>query len=34
MLLHDYVDHWAAQRPDAEFAVQGERRTTWRRPAT
>ncbi len=29
MLLHDYVDRWAAQRPDGEFAVQGERRTTW-----
>ena len=29
MLLHEYVDRWAAQRPDGEFAVQGERRTTW-----
>ena len=29
MLLHDYVDRWAAQRPDGEFAVQGERRATW-----
>ena len=29
MLLHEYVDRWAAQRPTGEFAVQGERRTTW-----
>ena len=29
MLLHDHVDRWAARRPDAEFAVQGGRRTTW-----
>jgi acyl-CoA synthetase (AMP-forming)/AMP-acid ligase II len=29
MLLHEYVDRWAAQRPDGEFAVQGDRRTTW-----
>jgi acyl-CoA synthetase (AMP-forming)/AMP-acid ligase II len=29
MLLHEYVDRWAAQRPDGEFALQGERRTTW-----
>ena len=29
MHLHDYVDRWAAQRPHGEFAVQGERRTTW-----
>ena len=28
-LLHDHLDHWVARRPDAEFAVQGERRTTW-----
>src|SRR4051794_41397535 len=31
MLLHDYVDRWAAQRPDGEFAVQGERRMSWAR---
>jgi acyl-CoA synthetase (AMP-forming)/AMP-acid ligase II len=29
VLLHDHLDRWAARRPDAEFAVQGERRTTW-----
>ena len=29
MLLHEYVDRWAAQRPTGEFAVQGDRRTTW-----
>jgi acyl-CoA synthetase (AMP-forming)/AMP-acid ligase II len=29
MLLHEYVDRWAAQRPDGEFAVEGERRATW-----
>jgi acyl-CoA synthetase (AMP-forming)/AMP-acid ligase II len=29
MLLHEYVDRWAVQRPDGEFAVHGERRATW-----
>jgi len=29
MLLHDHVDRWAAQRPHGEFAMQGDRRTTW-----
>lgn len=29
MLLHDHLDRWAADRPDAEFAVHGDRRTTW-----
>src|SRR3954454_14163632 len=29
VLLHDHLDRWAARRHDAEFAVQGERRTTW-----
>ena len=29
MLLHDHVDRWATERPHGEFAVQGERRTTW-----
>ena len=29
VLLHDHLDRWAARCPDAEFAVQGERRTTW-----
>jgi acyl-CoA synthetase (AMP-forming)/AMP-acid ligase II len=29
MLLHGHVDRWARERPDAEFAVQGDRRLTW-----
>jgi acyl-CoA synthetase (AMP-forming)/AMP-acid ligase II len=27
--LHDFLDHWARQRPDAEFAVHGEARLTY-----
>jgi acyl-CoA synthetase (AMP-forming)/AMP-acid ligase II len=27
--LHDHLDRWARERPDAEFAVQGDRRLTW-----
>src|SRR6186713_130699 len=29
MLLHDHIDRCATERPHGEFAVQGERRTTW-----
>lgn len=29
LLLHDHVDRWARERPDGEFAVHGDRRTTW-----
>ena len=34
MLLHDHVDRWARERPDGEFAVQGERRITYAQAAT
>lgn len=30
MLLHNHLDHWAAERPDGEFAVHGARSLTWR----
>jgi acyl-CoA synthetase (AMP-forming)/AMP-acid ligase II len=29
-LLHDSLDHWADARPGTPFAVQGERRLTYR----
>ena len=28
--LHDFLDYWAGRQPQAEFAVQGERRLTYR----
>jgi non-ribosomal peptide synthetase component E (peptide arylation enzyme) len=28
--LHDFLDHWANARPETLFAVQGERRLTYR----
>jgi acyl-CoA synthetase (AMP-forming)/AMP-acid ligase II len=28
--LHDFLDYWAHRQPQAEFAVQGERRLTYR----
>src|SRR5829696_4166547 len=28
--LHDFLDFWAERQPDAEFAVQGSRRLTYR----
>ena len=28
--LHDFLDHWADARPETQFAVQGERRLTYR----
>ena len=30
MRLHDSLDYWAGVRPGTEFAVQGERRLTYR----
>ena len=30
MRLHDYLDYWAREQPDAEFAVQGSRCLTYR----
>ena len=30
MRLHDYLDYWAREQPDAEFAVQGSRSLTYR----
>jgi acyl-CoA synthetase (AMP-forming)/AMP-acid ligase II len=30
MRLHDFLDYWADARPGTEFAVQGERRLTYR----
>ena len=30
MRLHDSLDYWAREQPDAEFAVQGARRLTYR----
>ena len=30
MLLHHFLDYWADARPGTEFAVQGERRLTYR----
>ena len=30
MLLHHFLDYWARQRPDCEFAVHGEARMTYR----
>src|ERR687885_1888617 len=30
MRLHDFLDHWAEARPGTEFAVQRERRLTYR----
>jgi acyl-CoA synthetase (AMP-forming)/AMP-acid ligase II len=30
MRLHDCLDYWGSLRPDAEFAVQGERRMAYR----
>lgn len=29
MRLHEHLDRWARERPDAEFALRGGRRTTW-----
>jgi acyl-CoA synthetase (AMP-forming)/AMP-acid ligase II len=30
MRLHDFIDYRARERPDVEFAIQGERRVTYR----
>jgi acyl-CoA synthetase (AMP-forming)/AMP-acid ligase II len=30
MRLHDFFDYWAGARPETQFAVQGERRLTYR----
>jgi len=30
MRLHDFLDYWARERPNGEFAVQGSRRLTYR----
>jgi acyl-CoA synthetase (AMP-forming)/AMP-acid ligase II len=30
MRLHDFLDYWARERPNEEFAVQGSRRLTYR----
>lgn len=30
MRLHDFLDYWASTRPEAEFAVQDQRRLTYR----
>jgi acyl-CoA synthetase (AMP-forming)/AMP-acid ligase II len=30
MRLHDFLDYWADARPETQFAVQGERRLTYR----
>src|SRR5918911_4535040 len=30
MCLHDCLDYWGSLQPDAEFAVQGERRIAYR----
>jgi len=30
MLLHHFLDYWARERPEGEFAVQGDRRLTYR----
>ena len=29
MYLHSYLDYWAREQPDAEFAIQGERQMTY-----
>jgi hypothetical protein len=29
MLLHSFLDYWAREQPDAEFAVQDGQRTTY-----
>ena len=29
MRLHDFLDYWARERPNAEFAVHGRRRLTY-----
>jgi fatty-acyl-CoA synthase len=34
MYLHDFLDYWARERPDAEFAQHGERRLTYRQAQT
>ncbi len=33
MLLHDSLDFWARETPDAEFAVLDENRLTYREAA-
>ena len=30
MYLHDFLDYWARRQPDAEFALHGDRRLTYR----
>ena len=30
MVIHDFLDYWARERPNGEFAVQGSRRLTYR----
>jgi len=34
MRLHDYLDYQARERPEADFAVQGTRRLTYREALT